>query len=333
MIPSTMTRLPWFKFYWIDWLSDSKIRRCSLAARGLLIELLCLMADSEERGYLITGNKPWSNDDIAKAVVGPTETIPKLIEELLKSKALERDSRGALIYPDMAHDASVSAARSKASKGNKSETKDEQNADKTSTKPKEKGHKVPASPLVLSSISSSISDKVSEAASISSMGFNFKSAWPVKPHSTTLAARRNVWRITEWFSGKITTVRMLSDKAGARINARLKDYTADELCKAIDNYAASDWVKGGGQPKTVLTFFSDEIIARELKRTDSGAGEAEYEKKRQAELDERTRARQEQNAEQKRNAVPGALGKLAAQVLNSKGLNDDGTAEPNLHRV
>lgn len=331
MTSCVMTRLPWFKFYWIDWLSDSKIRRCSLAARGLLVEILCLMADGEERGYLLTAGKPWSNDDVAKATVGPTETIPDLIEELLATNALMRDGRGALTYPDMAHDASVSAARSKAGSGNKSESKDEQNSDNTPTKPEQKGHKVPASPLVLSSSSSSNSGSGSNWESGSNsdpvkpspaqFGYKFKSAWPGDKSNPPAPTRRRVFEVAHWFSIKITKVRALSLKAGDRIRDLLDDYSAEELRQAITNYAASDWIKGGGQPKTILTFFSDEIISRELKRTNGDAvsvGEAEYEKNRQAELDERARARKKQNDVDRQHAAPGALGKLAAQVLKRK---------------
>ncbi len=123
---------------------------------------------------------------------------------------------------------------------------------------------------------------------------------------------RDVFEVTQWFNVKITPVLTLSLEAGGKIHALLGDYTTDELRRAIDNYAASDWIRGGGQAKTVLTFFSDEIIARELKRKDVGAeSSAQWHDK----VDQSARARRRQYAQDRKNALPGALKKLAAKVL------------------
>ena len=43
---------PWFKFYPSDWRADPKLRCVSLAARGLWIEMLCIMHEAEPRGTL-----------------------------------------------------------------------------------------------------------------------------------------------------------------------------------------------------------------------------------------------------------------------------------------
>ena len=232
MIPSVMTRLPWFKFYWIDWLSDSKIRRCSLAARGLLVEILCLMADGEERGRLITGRKPWSNDDIAKAIVGPTEIVPKLIEELLASKALERDRRGALMFPGMVHDASISAARSKAGAGNKTGTKDEQNPDKRRTK-REQSPRVRAS-------SSSSSSSSSELTPNSNSEF-----WMLiigkLPAEFECKEFKRAWH--EWETYRSKTKKKLSEfavKKQAQMIVK-EEWDVQRTIAAIDNSIRNDW--------------------------------------------------------------------------------------------
>lgn len=56
-------RRPSFQFYPADWRSNAKLRRCSQAERGIWIELLCLLHDSEEYGVL-----RWPLKDIATAV-------------------------------------------------------------------------------------------------------------------------------------------------------------------------------------------------------------------------------------------------------------------------
>lgn len=48
---------PWFKFYPQDWRGDAKLRMCSIGARGLWAEMLCVMHESEPYGYLLVGGK------------------------------------------------------------------------------------------------------------------------------------------------------------------------------------------------------------------------------------------------------------------------------------
>lgn len=54
---------PSFQFYPADWLGNSNLRRCSHAEKGVWIDVMCLMHDSEEYGIL-----RWSLKEIAQAV-------------------------------------------------------------------------------------------------------------------------------------------------------------------------------------------------------------------------------------------------------------------------
>ncbi len=54
---------PSFQFYPGDWRSNAKLRRCSFAERGVWLEVLALMHDSEQYGVLT-----WPLQDIALAV-------------------------------------------------------------------------------------------------------------------------------------------------------------------------------------------------------------------------------------------------------------------------
>jgi hypothetical protein len=58
-----MGKLAWFHFYPGDWMKDPDLRRCSPAARGVYMDLLCLMFECEERGVLLVGDEPWTDDD------------------------------------------------------------------------------------------------------------------------------------------------------------------------------------------------------------------------------------------------------------------------------
>ena len=54
---------PSFQFYPADWLGNSNLRRCTHAEKGVWIDVMCLMHDSEEYGIL-----RWSLKEIAQAV-------------------------------------------------------------------------------------------------------------------------------------------------------------------------------------------------------------------------------------------------------------------------
>ncbi|MBW7566282.1 hypothetical protein KIF53_09505 [Chromobacterium subtsugae] len=54
---------PSFQFYPADWLGNSNLRRCTHAEKGVWMDIMCLMHDSEEYGIL-----RWSLKEIAQAV-------------------------------------------------------------------------------------------------------------------------------------------------------------------------------------------------------------------------------------------------------------------------
>lgn len=94
-----MAKLPSFQFYPGDWFKDPDLRRCSLFARGLLVDLLCLMFEAKHRGRLTEadGVTPWSDADIALAVGGATkEEIAAGLQELQNKNVLSRDDNGCL---------------------------------------------------------------------------------------------------------------------------------------------------------------------------------------------------------------------------------------------
>lgn len=57
---------PWMKFYPADWRSDPALRRCSMAARGLWMEMLCIMHEAEPYGHLVIKGVPVDDVTLAK---------------------------------------------------------------------------------------------------------------------------------------------------------------------------------------------------------------------------------------------------------------------------
>ena len=99
-----MNKLDSFKFYPGDWFKDPGLRVCTKASKGMWIDMLCLMFECDERGFLITAGTPWSDLEIAGAVGGDIQGNILLIQELLKLDIAKRDKRGAIFCARMVRD-------------------------------------------------------------------------------------------------------------------------------------------------------------------------------------------------------------------------------------
>lgn len=84
-----MAKRPSFQFYPADWRNNAKLRRCSEAARGAWIDVLCLLHDSDEYGVL-----RWPLADIARATGLPL----KLLKELADRDVLKGGDKGCDAY-------------------------------------------------------------------------------------------------------------------------------------------------------------------------------------------------------------------------------------------
>lgn len=99
----------WTKFYWNDWLSDPGLRRSSMMARGLWIDLLCFMAQHDPIGILAVEGEALSISDIAR-MTGIMETdASTLLGELERNGVFSRDRKGRIYSRRMVRDAKKSA--------------------------------------------------------------------------------------------------------------------------------------------------------------------------------------------------------------------------------
>lgn len=62
----TLSRDPWFKFFPSDWRGDEGLQLCSLAARGLWMELICYMHKADPYGHLVIDGKAPTTDDLIR---------------------------------------------------------------------------------------------------------------------------------------------------------------------------------------------------------------------------------------------------------------------------
>lgn len=105
-----MSRLAWLQFYPRDWTADTGLRSVSIAARGLWIEVLCIMHQSPDRGYLLNtlGGKI-DAPQLARAVGEPVDTVAALLAELEAAGVFSRDDRGVIVSRRMVRDESFRA--------------------------------------------------------------------------------------------------------------------------------------------------------------------------------------------------------------------------------
>lgn len=85
----------WFKFYPSDWRGDPKLRICSLAARGLWIEMLAIMHEANPRGHLLV-NDTAPNDAQLAILTGAPANIGELISELERANVFSRKKSGVI---------------------------------------------------------------------------------------------------------------------------------------------------------------------------------------------------------------------------------------------
>lgn len=104
-----MAKLPAIQLYTGDWLKDPNLRRCSKAAKGVWIDMLCLMSECEDRGVLASGGVPWDKNDIAMAVGGDQAEILSCIEELLAKGVASLTKLGAITNRRMVRDEKIRA--------------------------------------------------------------------------------------------------------------------------------------------------------------------------------------------------------------------------------
>jgi hypothetical protein len=98
-------KLPYFPFFPDDWLSDEKLRLCSLAARGLWMDLLSLMHKGDRRGFLQQANgSPYTPEQIARCAGCSLVEAAHLLQELLTTGTATADEHGVIYNRRMVRD-------------------------------------------------------------------------------------------------------------------------------------------------------------------------------------------------------------------------------------
>ena len=102
---------PAFQAYPSDWRKDIELQSCSIGARGLWWELMCLMHESDPYGHLTLNGKPMPDPVAAGLVRVPLALFRKLLAELEAAGVPSRTPDGALYSRRMVRDETLRNVR------------------------------------------------------------------------------------------------------------------------------------------------------------------------------------------------------------------------------
>jgi hypothetical protein len=97
-------RQPYMKFYCSDWRGDPRLRMCSLAARGLWIDLMSYAHEGDPYGHVTIDGKVPDLAGIAALVARPLKEVKAAIAELEERNVFSRADNGAVYSRRMVRD-------------------------------------------------------------------------------------------------------------------------------------------------------------------------------------------------------------------------------------
>jgi hypothetical protein len=110
-------KLPSFQFYPGDWMKDPAVRSLTPQARGVWMDLLCLMFESPRRGHLEYKNgKPMSVEQLSRILGIAPEPLQAILTELEEAVVFSRTEQGTIYSRRMVRDEAYRKCRAEAGK-------------------------------------------------------------------------------------------------------------------------------------------------------------------------------------------------------------------------
>ncbi|QDP48643.1 MAG: hypothetical protein Unbinned97contig1000_28 [Prokaryotic dsDNA virus sp.] len=130
-------KMPAIMFYTGDWLKDPAVRMLTLEQRGLWIDMLALMYESTDRGYLSLKNgNAVSVEQLSRMVGSSTEEVSECLQAMECVGVFSKTDEGVIYNRRMVDDEKIREAKSKAGKASgekRKRTKVEQKSNKLPT--------------------------------------------------------------------------------------------------------------------------------------------------------------------------------------------------------
>lgn len=102
---------PAFQFYPGDWQHDAALRSCSVAARGLWIEMMCIMHQGEPYGTLSLNGDAIDVGQLARMVGASAKETTRWLSELESAGAFSRNDDGRIYSRRMVRDERLRTSR------------------------------------------------------------------------------------------------------------------------------------------------------------------------------------------------------------------------------
>jgi len=103
----TAGKRPSFQFYPNDWRTDAALRMCSVPARGLWIEMLCIMHQGTPYGYLRINDKDLTAQMLATLVGAGVTEAQGWLKDLETLGVFQRDENDSIYSKRMVHDEQI----------------------------------------------------------------------------------------------------------------------------------------------------------------------------------------------------------------------------------
>ena len=102
---------PAFQFYPKDWRDEQSLRLCSMAARGLWIDLMCLMHSSDRYGHLELNGEPMAIEQVARLLGEQPKDVKRWMAELTANRVCSVTDDGVMFSRRMVRDEQVRERR------------------------------------------------------------------------------------------------------------------------------------------------------------------------------------------------------------------------------
>lgn len=106
-----MSKRPAFQFYPGDWRNDPGLRLCSMAARGLWMDMLCLMHEGEPYGHLTVLGRAMTPEALAKLVGESAAAVKRWLNELQSNDVCSLTDDGLIYSRRMVRDEQLREVR------------------------------------------------------------------------------------------------------------------------------------------------------------------------------------------------------------------------------
>jgi hypothetical protein len=157
---------PAFQFYPADWRKDAAVQSCSMGAKGLWHEMMCIMHECEPYGHLTVNGVSMDTIQLARLVGEPVKRVQGWLAELRKAGVFSETEDGGIFSRRMVKDETLRNIRADGGKaGSEHGAKGAEHGIKGGRPPASRGVKEPPLYPPPSSSSSSSSSELATLAS------------------------------------------------------------------------------------------------------------------------------------------------------------------------